>query len=902
MKTKRIITENDVKNFFKSSINTFNDAIGTITLNISDSTVMFDFNAALLLSFDSIYADIYYVASNSYFDKDFLNIINNCISNDVNEKTSFSYSHNINDQMSTFIVKVEIHKDHYKLYFISIDKLMKTEKQLSLISDLIGTGVSMFTGSIWWNDYDISSEDFFQSDSGPKILGVPISENKLYSKKEFQKVRDNTKVVSPFYEEAIVAEGVSYERLYQNKTDYFGGRTPALSASGEIIWVEAYGKCFLRYPNGKPRFVLAIDVYMSEVFERINQLEILNNLTDYGLIGSQVGVWYHQRHFSEGRYYFTESYQKLMAGKQQYRNVSFTNILNEQIEICKNNGKGYEEHLLNFRKTHNSIFTKGLDKYHLIIPNYKEDSSLQWIEVRGNVIERDNEGNVILFVGINVDVTESENRNLELERLRVKTERLQLAEKLAVKARDIMVWYLEPGVTFEDRKIHGNEVFFDKLGLPKNKEGVIHFKDLYKTLVTDDEYSEKLASYLVAEIKKLIAGSNKSMKQVLAKHQNIQTGEIIYLEHSIEIAPSSYDKDVRVIGGVLLDVTDSILYQEQIKYLANHDTLTNTYNRNYFEEFISNKLPDSYSVLIFDLDGLKLINDAFGHIEGDRIIKLVANLLKDIFYDCIFVSRIGGDEFVVLTEYTDYDEVTDKANLLEDALEEYNKNNAIEVNVSKGGVVVKDNDMTFDKAFVQAENIMYRRKLNSRSSRKAKVLESILETLNAKTEETKDHSDRLSINAVKTLAAINHTRSSEVEDIELLALVHDIGKITIPDDILHKSGKLTSQEYEIIKKHCEAGYKIIRNITDSDEVCNGVLFHHERWDGKGYPQGLKGEDIPLFARVINVVDSFDAMTHDRIYQPAISIEDAIKELRKHSGTQFDPKIVEAFLRSCLEIK
>ena len=325
--------------------------------------------------------------------------------------------------------------------------------------------------------------------------------------------------------------------------------------------------------------------------------------------------------------------------------------------------------------------------------------------------------------------------------------------------------------------------------------------------------------------------------------------------------------------------------------------LTGLYNRNYFEYFINNKLPDSYSIILCDLDGLKLTNDAFGHLEGDKTIQFVANLLKEVFHHNLFLGRIGGDEFIAIISTTDYDVIRELTQEFDDKLAEYNASHAIEINVSKGGIDVNNNDTTFDKAFVHAENIMYRRKLNSRSSRKSKVLESILETLNAKTEETKEHSDRLSRFAVKTMEGLGMTRTNEVDDVKLLARVHDIGKITIPDEVLFKASRLTPEEYEIIKKHCEAGYKITRNITDSDDVCNGVLFHHEKWDGTGYPQGLKGEDIPIFARIICVVDSYDAMTSNRVYQKKKTKQEAIQEIVRCSGTQFDPTIVKAFLKS-----
>ena len=244
-----------------------------------------------------------------------------------------------------------------------------------------------------------------------------------------------------------------------------------------------------------------------------------------------------------------------------------------------------------------------------------------------------------------------------------------------------------------------------------------------------------MADNLLSALRKTIENKAVSIKKVLAKHRNIVTGEEFYMEHSVEASESATELR-SVIGGVILDVTESINHQEQIEYLANYDILTDTYNRNYFEKFINNRLPRSYSVIVFDLDGLKLVNDAFGHYEGDKIIKLVANLLKEAFHNSLFVSRIGGDEFVVLSPTIDYDEISYEAMTFEALIRDYNSKNAIEVNVSKGGVTVLNNDLAFDKAFVQAENLMYRRKLNSRSSRKSKALESILETLNAKTEET----------------------------------------------------------------------------------------------------------------------------------------------------------------------
>ena len=129
----------------------------------------------------------------------------------------------------------------------------------------------------------------------------------------------------------------------------------------------------------------------------------------------------------------------------------------------------------------------------------------------------------------------------------------------------------------------------------------------------------------------------------------------------------------------------------------------------------------------------------------------------------------------------------------------------------------------------------------------------------------------------------------------MLAKLHDIGKVGIPEEILSKPGELTKEEYEIIKTHAEKGYRIAMFNPELKKIAPCILAHHERYDGTGYPLGLKGNDIPLLARIINVVDSYDAMTNKRVYKGSLSAEEAKKELKKNSGTQFDPMIVEEFL-------
>jgi HD-GYP domain-containing protein (c-di-GMP phosphodiesterase class II) len=135
---------------------------------------------------------------------------------------------------------------------------------------------------------------------------------------------------------------------------------------------------------------------------------------------------------------------------------------------------------------------------------------------------------------------------------------------------------------------------------------------------------------------------------------------------------------------------------------------------------------------------------------------------------------------------------------------------------------------------------------------------------------------------------------SELNELKTVGLLHDIGKIAIDEKILNKPDKLTNDEWNDIKRHPEIGYRILSSVNDMAELAEFVLAHHERWDGKGYPKGLKGEEIPLQARIITVADTYDAMTSERAYRGAMDEEFAIAEIRRNAGTQFDPEVVRAF--------
>jgi putative nucleotidyltransferase with HDIG domain len=198
----------------------------------------------------------------------------------------------------------------------------------------------------------------------------------------------------------------------------------------------------------------------------------------------------------------------------------------------------------------------------------------------------------------------------------------------------------------------------------------------------------------------------------------------------------------------------------------------------------------------------------------------------------------------------------------------------------------------------KAEEQMYMKKLTESKSMRNKTIQAFLSTLRETNERERIHSERVSKISRRIAEAMEFDEETNKE-IEYAGLMHDIGKIAINSSILNKPGNLTGSEYQEIKRHAESGYQILRSVDSYTSLAEIALSHHERWDGNGYPRGLKGEEIPLIARIISAADSYEAMTATRPYKSSMSKEEAIEELLKNSGTQFDPKIVNVLVDKVL---
>jgi len=351
---------------------------------------------------------------------------------------------------------------------------------------------------------------------------------------------------------------------------------------------------------------------------------------------------------------------------------------------------------------------------------------------------------------------------------------------------------------------------------------------------------------------------------------------------------------------ILRNIEERKKSEEIMLQLSYYDQLTGLYNRRFYEEElnrldIERNLP--ISLIMADLNGLKLTNDAFGHQEGDLRLKKIAKILSKECRADEIISRIGGDEFVILMPNTKAEDVRNLIKRINEAV----KNEKVEhgiLSLSIGFAVKEKVSDKIHEIFKKAEDDMYRHKLAESSSMKSKTINLIMNSLYEKSQKEALHSNRVSMICI-AIAAEMHFNQEEINQTKIAGLVHDIGKIGISNVILDKPGKLTSDEWGEIKKHCEVGYRILSSVNEFSEIAESVLSHQERWDGKGYPQGLKGEDIPIQSRIIAVADAFDAMTSDRTYRLGISEAEAVVEIRKCAGTQFDPDIARIFVEQVL---
>lgn len=362
--------------------------------------------------------------------------------------------------------------------------------------------------------------------------------------------------------------------------------------------------------------------------------------------------------------------------------------------------------------------------------------------------------------------------------------------------------------------------------------------------------------------------------------------------------PENYLHMLTPLCSQLATSIENIRLFHDVQRAAQRDKLTDLYNRAYFETMLAQLDEEKYyplSIIIGDVNGLKITNDIFGHFEGDKILQEIANTLKKVCRKEDIVARWGGDEFVILLPRTSEKRAESMIQSIKQKLK-IARGTKIQLSISMGFAAKKSKDEDTGQVMKKAEERMYRNKLLERTYFRNTFIAALREIMHKKCQEPEEHIDRMDYLS-SLLGKYMRLSDNDMEELKLLAMLHDIGKVAVRQDILNKPGKLSREEWIEVKKHSESGYRIAQASPELSRIAGFILFHHERWDGKGYPMGKKGLEIPLLSRIISVIDAYDVMTHHRVYKNAVSHEEAVAELKRCSGTQFDPDIVRHFIKA-----
>lgn len=343
--------------------------------------------------------------------------------------------------------------------------------------------------------------------------------------------------------------------------------------------------------------------------------------------------------------------------------------------------------------------------------------------------------------------------------------------------------------------------------------------------------------------------------------------------------------DITATRATYFDLERSLLY----------DPLTGLYNKQSYMQQIPQWDNERYwpvAVVVCNINGLKMINDQYGSEYGDSVMKQLAYFVKMHVGDEAYVAKLDGGDILAIIEETTYNEAAEICEDIKKDMEGfYSRDVLIHIEY---GISVKDTaGMSMEMVLADAKGSMQNKKMLRDNSMSSSLVDSLKQTLSESDYETEEHVERTREMASRLGKALELS-DSDISKLELLAIMHDIGKVAIPHQVLLKKGKLNDEEFEIMKQHTIKGYRIAKASPELSGIAECILSHHEKWDGTGYPNGLAGEDIPLLARIISAVDSHDVMVHDRPYHHAMPEENAIRELRRCAGTQFDPHVIDVF--------
>ncbi|MCK8058249.1 MULTISPECIES: diguanylate cyclase domain-containing protein [unclassified Fusibacter] len=511
----------------------------------------------------------------------------------------------------------------------------------------------------------------------------------------------------------------------------------------------------------------------------------------------------------------------------------------------------------------------GLNEFRHIYRIKTSSGQSRWVEER-LVIERDSYGNLLAEKGVLFDITERKLLELKLEQSKIRYQRL----------------YENAGVMM---------FTFDKNGsiVSANRKCV-------------EILGESRARLLNRKISSLLSPAQQKRNQAIDMldfaQRNLDkefeldvihaSGKLLTL--NIKLNPILHEGEIVEFEGIGHDITQKKVKERQLTYLTYHDKLTGLFNRAYFDEKLgqlnrAGAYP--FSIIVGDMNGLKDVNDLLGHDSGDQLLIDMAKILKNACRETDIIARYGGDEFLVLIPHGD-EVVADRIIKSIESQTKDSQKSMLKPSIALGAATIHDESLSVEQLIQLADDAMYAQKACCLQSSRSKLNENLSVAIDKLPKSSREKSERLRKLAYPLGISLGMDPIL-LERLNLAVTLHDLGQIGLPHSILVKKGKFEESEYELMKKHTEIGYRILSKYHVDDHLLNTVRYHHEWYDGSGYPVGLKGEQIPLCARIIAVLEAYDAMIRSRSYRKKRSPKEAVEELLRHAGTQFDKCVVKS---------
>ena len=407
----------------------------------------------------------------------------------------------------------------------------------------------------------------------------------------------------------------------------------------------------------------------------------------------------------------------------------------------------------------------------------------------------------------------------------------------------------------------------------------------------EDQHISDNATFL------LMSGAEETI--TIDKRFKRKDGRVVWA--NVTVSPLTIGKDTHESLGMIIDITERKEHEEKLLHISTHDTLTGLFSYNHFEQYVERYSvhPDKpVAIILADVDGLKILNEAFGQSEGNRLLRIVTRILRESTNDSDYLARIGGDEFAIILSDRSEAEYQQIAKELSTKLTAIPMAGGMEMSVSIVLVLVGEGEKTLKNALVEAKKALATRKLFIEAPSRGNLVHTIINALHVRNKREEHHSRRVSFLSEQLGRAVGLS-DEEVGQLRLAGLFHDIGKIAIDEELLNKPTPFTDEDRSEMERHVEIGYRLLASVEDMAPIAQIVLAHHERIDGAGYPRKLKGEAIPLQARIIAIADAYDAMTSVRTYQKQISSREAASELKANGGTQFDRSLTKRFIEEVL---